>query len=346
MATQQNHGGVPFAIAHDMQHFRLLELPPEIVELLEAPNPPRLSIKSLPSSVASGTPASNPAYAVFCTPNASFQLRQVQTSNTLFITRPMLEAHGNEMPVPTTCAIATCSATLEMHPAHGSALAYLEDLLPLYDIIDGEVNAAANGKTKASIFPDVPLSDGEFERAWRETMAFEFDGSSWRPSANTLSHVWKSINAAALAEGVKLDSQFLTDDVTKAVAEEGYPTALAAAILQRLSNDDQDKEGPWSCLDRTKIVSFVGKVLLEAKRGAPPYLTAEFLDTWKDCVPEVCRKDAELKTIAGVYELPSTATIRLKQVASSATNAEASAPKGSTSSRKWHEKFGKTRQKK
>ena len=41
MATQQDEGGVPVAIAHEMQHFRLLELPPEIVALLEAPNPPR-----------------------------------------------------------------------------------------------------------------------------------------------------------------------------------------------------------------------------------------------------------------------------------------------------------------
>jgi hypothetical protein len=40
MATQQDEGGVPFSIAHDMQQFRLLELPQEIVELIESANPP------------------------------------------------------------------------------------------------------------------------------------------------------------------------------------------------------------------------------------------------------------------------------------------------------------------
>jgi hypothetical protein len=40
MATQQDEGGVPFSVAHEQQHFRLLELPPEIVELIDAPNPP------------------------------------------------------------------------------------------------------------------------------------------------------------------------------------------------------------------------------------------------------------------------------------------------------------------
>jgi hypothetical protein len=40
MATLQTDGGVPFAVAHDYQHFRLLELPPELVQLLEAPDAP------------------------------------------------------------------------------------------------------------------------------------------------------------------------------------------------------------------------------------------------------------------------------------------------------------------
>lgn len=40
MATQQNEGGVAFAVAHDFVNFRLLELPPELVPLLDTPNPP------------------------------------------------------------------------------------------------------------------------------------------------------------------------------------------------------------------------------------------------------------------------------------------------------------------
>jgi sister chromatid cohesion protein DCC1 len=303
---------------------------------------PSLSIKSQPPSSMSG-PTSQPAYAVLCTPNASFQLRQVQTSNNLFVTRPTLEAHGNEIPVPTTCAIASCSATLELHPSDGSAMAYFQDVLPLYDLVDGEVDAAGNGKCKDTIFPDIPLSEGQCEHGWRELMAFEFAGSSWRPSASTLSQVWKSINAAALAEGVKLDSQFLTDDVANAVAEEGFPASLAVAILQRLSTDDQERDGPWSCLDRNKTVAFVGKSLLGARRRGSDYLTADFLDAWKDCLPEMWRKDAELKAIAGVYNLPTSTTVGLKDSAVAAAKAEP--PKAAASSRKWHEKFGRTRQK-
>ena len=41
-ARHQGHGqpDVPVAIAHDLQPFRLLELPADLVELIESPNAP------------------------------------------------------------------------------------------------------------------------------------------------------------------------------------------------------------------------------------------------------------------------------------------------------------------
>ncbi|KAJ4301784.1 hypothetical protein N0V90_003878 [Kalmusia sp. IMI 367209] len=343
MATQQNEGGVPFAVAHELQTFRLLELPPEIVELIEAPNPPLLSIKSLPPA-ASGTPNGKPAYAVLCTPNKSFQIRQVQTSNSVFVTQPAYDAHGNEIPIPATCAIASCTATLELHPADASAATYLEDVLPVYDIINGEVDTTENGVGKTGIFAHVPLSLGQCQRGWEDIMAFELSGSSYRPSMNTLAQVWASINAAALAEGVKLDSQFLGTDIAKLVEEESYPAPLVLAIFRHLASIDQDTSGQWSCLDRLKTVSFVGKIFLQARRSSSEYLIVDFLDDWKDSLPEAWRGDAELKTIEGTYDLPSSTTIRAKSATTTPT-ARSAAPKTATAKGKWHEKFAKTRKK-
>ncbi|CAO2654880.1 Nn.00g116130.m01.CDS01 [Neocucurbitaria sp. VM-36] len=344
MATQQDEGGVPFSIAHELQHFRLLELPPEIVEVIDAPNPPRLSIKSHAPSPPSGAPNAKPAYAVLCTPNKTFQLRQVQTSNSLFVTQPALEPHGNEIPIPAACAIALCTATLELHPSTASAVTLLKEVLPVYDIVAGDVDATGNGRNKASVFDDVPLSEGECQTAWLELMAFELEENSYQPSANTLSQIWRSINAAALAEGVKLDSQFLTGDVTRAVAEEGHPPGLVEAIIARLSKDDSDSNGAWSSLDRAKTVMFAGKTLLEAKRGND-FLIADFTDTWEDLLPESWRKDAQFTAIEGVYEFPSETTIRAKGKAAATANGENTAASMKPSARKWHEKFGKTRKK-
>lgn len=295
----------------------------------------RLAIKSQAPSAASGTPA----YAVLCTPSKTFQLRQVQTSNSLFVTQPARDAHGNE-----TRAIASCTATLELVPSSDSAVAYLEQQLPVFDILDGLVDCASNAKSKAAIFASIPLSDAQCEQAWRELMAFETSGHSHRPSARALALVWKSLNTAALAEGVKLGSQFLAEDMVKALAEEQYPPELLASLFRRLATDDQDPNGPWSCLDRSKTVAFVGRTLLDARRGESDYLTADFLDAWRDCLPEAWSKDAELKAIDGAYHLTSASTIRLKGGAPAAAEANATpTAKAGGTARKWHEKFGKTR---
>ncbi|KAL6710087.1 hypothetical protein ACN47E_009878 [Coniothyrium glycines] len=346
MATQQDVGGVPFSVAHHFHPFRLLELPPEIVDLIDAPHPPHLTLKSHAPrpSAASGGPSAKPAYAVLCTPNKTFQLRQVQTSNSLFVTQPALETHGNAIPIPATCAIASCTATLELHPSTASAVASLREALPVYDIIAGDVDATSNGRSKASMLDDVPMSAGECQAAWIEAIAFEHEGSSYQPSPNALVQVWRSINAAALAEGIKLDSQFLTADLTRAAAEDGHPEALIEAILVYLAQATSDHTGPWSSLHRAKTVQFAGAQLLKAKRG-DDFLIADFTDTWEDRLPEAWRKDARLDVIEAQYEFPSNTTIRAKGKSMTGSNSEDPNTATKPSARKWHEKFGKTRKK-
>lgn len=281
---------------------------------------------------------------MLCTPTKSFQIRQVQTSNSVFVTQPTLAAHGNDIPSPTTCAIAACTATLELHPADASAVAHLEDALPVYDMAGGEVDTTHNGKTKAAAFADIPLSDGQCEHAWTELVAFESSGNSYRPSVNTLRQVWSSINAAALAEGMKLDSQFLGYDLAELVREEGYPTSLAQAIFGHLAVAGQDISGQWSCLDRRKVVSFVGRTLLQAKRGSAGHSIADFIEEWKDSLPESWREDADLQAIDGAYNNPTPVTIVAKTNSASAAP-ESVAPKATAAKGKWHERFAKSRNK-
>lgn len=282
---------------------------------------------------------------MLCTPTKTFHLRQVQTSNVLFVTQPASEHHGNDMPAPATCAIAACTATLELHPSDVSAATLLHEALPVYDIVAGDVDATPNGKTRDTIFEHVPVSEGQCMAAWRDLMAFEHAGSSYRPSANALNQVWRSINSAAFAEGFKLDSQYLVDHVANAAAEEGHPPALAEAILRYLASQDADADSSWSSLDRTKTVAFAGRILLEAKQGSSDFLIADFTDTWEDRLPEVWRKDAQLSAIQGLYEFPTKTTIRVKGKGDASTDASSSTTAAKPSARKWHEKFGKTRKK-
>ena len=278
---------------------------------------------------------------MLCTPSKTFQLRQVQTSNSLFVTQPAFDAHGNDLPLPSTRVIASCTATLELHPSDESAATYLVKQLPVFDLLDGVVESTSNRTPKSALFANIPLSDAQCDRAWDELVAFEAGGSSHRPSPRALALAWRSINTAALAEGVQLDSQFLTEDMLNSLSEDLFPPQLVASMFRRLGTDGQDPSGPWSCLDRSKTVAFVGKTLLEARRGESDYLTAAFLDAWKDSLPEAWGSDVDLKAIDGVYHLPSNSTIALKD--GSSTAAEASAAPAAKPRGKWHEKFAKTR---
>jgi sister chromatid cohesion protein DCC1 len=235
-------------------------------------------------------------------------------------------------------------ATRYLHPSTVSAVTLLREALPVYDIVAGDVDATSNGSSKASMIDDMPISDGECQTGWNELMAFEVEDGSYQPSPNALSQVWRSINAAALAEGAKLDKQFMTGDITRAVAEEGHPEGLVEAILAHLSTDDTDRSGPWSCLDRAKTVAFTGRTLLEAKRGAD-FRIADFIDTWEDRLPESWRKDAQLTVIEGFYEFPSDTTIKAKGKAAAAMSGDSAVASMKPSARKWHEKFAKTRKK-
>lgn len=280
---------------------------------------------------------------MLCTPAKTYQIRQVQTSNSLFVTQPSLDTHSNETPIPTTCAIASCTATLELHSADTSAVTYLESALPIYDLVGGEVDTTQNGRSKPHVFADIPLSDAQCEQGWTDLMAFELSGSSYRPSVNTLKQVWSSINAAALAENVKLDSQFLGYDLAELVAEEGYPAALALAVFKYLANPEQDPHGQWACLNRRKTVTHAGRTLLQARQNASEYLVVDFLEEWRDQLPEAWRNDAELSVIEGAYSMPTPTTISVHSTTT--TPANSAAPKATASKGKWHERFAKTRKK-
>ncbi|KUJ06840.1 uncharacterized protein LY89DRAFT_743478 [Mollisia scopiformis] len=81
MATQYAND-IPFSASHDQQAFKLLELPPELLSLLESEHPPTLTITS---SKATETTS---GYALLCHGDKKYQMRQKNTSNPIMILAP------------------------------------------------------------------------------------------------------------------------------------------------------------------------------------------------------------------------------------------------------------------
>ncbi|KAL2267283.1 hypothetical protein VTJ83DRAFT_4560 [Remersonia thermophila] len=95
MSSQDNQG-IPLVHAHDGRGYKLLELPPELLELLESQDPPTLTLHPSPTAALLKTPAGK-----------TYSLRQKNTSNALILLEP-------------TTITTTTGTTAGTSPAGGS----------------------------------------------------------------------------------------------------------------------------------------------------------------------------------------------------------------------------------
>ncbi|TVY21585.1 hypothetical protein LARI1_G000537 [Lachnellula arida] len=113
MSTQYDVD-IPFSANHNQQAFKLLELPPELLALLESDKPPAITITSSPAT------ATTPGYAILCSGAKKYQMRQKNTSNPIMILQPSTtfptEADDTAtfIPVPSITTISKIEDTIEL----------------------------------------------------------------------------------------------------------------------------------------------------------------------------------------------------------------------------------------
>ncbi|KAH8839109.1 hypothetical protein MCOR27_010474 [Pyricularia oryzae] len=111
--SSQTNKGIPFSHGLDGVGYKLLELPPELVTLLEGENPLSLKLKS------------SPAAALLEADGKTYSLRQKNTSNALIILRPVDEIAQDSNATSGVCtetgmrAIASVHETVELLPENG-----------------------------------------------------------------------------------------------------------------------------------------------------------------------------------------------------------------------------------
>lgn len=196
------------------------------------------------------------------------------------------------------------------------------------DVMD--VEGDSTSMTKDAVLNDIPMSPAECEQAWVELCAFvHTDGkktSCWRPSAKAKLEVWKKILEGSVIHGIELDKQFLVRDLWKAASddeddESPFHKDLFGAVVRRLA-DKQSLEGrkhgetELKCkytgvlsyepvysqltyglganFDKDVNVRWVAETYLEATAPNPATAISrtEFLNNWKDNLPEAWRSQA------------------------------------------------------
>ncbi|KAJ5740322.1 hypothetical protein N7493_000194 [Penicillium malachiteum] len=282
------------------------------------------------------------------------------------------ESGALNLPDDSVSAIAKCGSTLELHtPPDGfSAVPFLEKSLRLYDRRSEDVDedvmmeesdaiedmgATGMQKVREQICADVPVSAEQCEQGWVDICAF-VDAKSgltgWRPSARMRLNVWKRILDGTILQGIDLEKQFLVEDLWKSVLDddesEPFPRGLLEAVVRKLCTADERPALPdaikWASLERVECSSWVGETYLAvtAPTASSAIGRSEFLQAWKDCLPESWRGEASLSKLQnGVYQSPDPTTIffvepsQRQQVAKAAAGSAAAAKAKPT--RNWHE---------
>lgn len=208
-------------------------------------------MRSVASGLSDGS-ASAPANVVLCTDSQTYQVRQVQSSNSVFILQPSESREPPEddsIPPVSLSAIAQCVATLELIPATPSPIAFLTETLPIYsgpeaiagcDLAPITNTIPPEHRARQAICGDAPFSPTEFDTAWKNLCAFEFDNRAYLPTALSLASVWKSIISAETLRNASLEERFSPGTLRGAIEEDGHPSALFGAIMARLGSEKLD----------------------------------------------------------------------------------------------------------
>lgn len=108
MLSSQSVAGVPLNHAPSATTYKLLELPPDLLALLESDSPPALRLEPSPTAGLLKTPD-----------NKTWSLRQKNTSNALIL----LQASGTGQDPAALSTVATLHETVELVPEAESAAA-------------------------------------------------------------------------------------------------------------------------------------------------------------------------------------------------------------------------------
>ncbi|KAK5688500.1 hypothetical protein LTS10_000478 [Elasticomyces elasticus] len=345
MSTQPDDG-FTFSILPEEQreHFRLLELPPELLELVTSNTShtvlstriitdgnDRLQFKSADGQ-HTGKSGSVPE-AYICISDKTYKIRQVNSSNSVYICQPANNDDDNGLPQAGLQAIAQSSWTLELNQAQENfAIQHLKAMLPTYSSTGSYQSKDLASKQR--IFDNIPSSQAQCEQAWKDLACFELSDPQgcFLPSASVKVQVWRSMLDQAVASGVDLTGDLSQQqlDVINDPNEE-WPTEIGPALLNSILNGE-------GRVDESKCVTSAGVDLLAARLGVVQP-TAEFLAIWRNALPEKWRAEAKVEMLHRTeYRLgDSRKTIAYAGAKGTAAVADGDATTGAK--RKWHDKF-------
>lgn len=278
----------------------------------------RLQLKSSPAEAgrSNALAATKPQSAVLCTPSKTYNIAQVNTSNSVFVVCPAEPTSNGAR--EGLSADAQCRESLELQPSTGSAMPYLVDALQSYHApyeeqgytgFATEPRVPNSGRSKASVFSDIPFSEAECEEAWVALAAFEREGLCYRPTPRAVLELWRALLSGMIIRGDSFDGDCCEDDLWQFLVDDEFPRGMFSAVLSRMT-DETSLHGVLR-FKKEECVSWIGRLhLQDMGKGGQQFGIREFVHAWNEDLPEQWRGGA-LESI----KVPSLQYVPVKVIA-------------------------------
>ena len=317
---------------------------------------------------------SDSAYLHLVTLEKSFHVRQVSTSNSVYVSKlhedvakgqstadGSLDSHDKQALV----AVAKVPTVLELIPTKTDVEATLKKLLPAYDM--NPINGAGSyvhptriqkkWLTKTEVYANIPAPDSHVDAIYRRLFITEIaDLSLFLPSDAVLWAAWQSIAQTCVLAGVRIDrdDRRAIETAIETVGKDEVTAPLDAIIGSILSNNDL-----WTENGQIRVVTVLGwtRRWLRSTQDASDTVAA-FVTTWQSTLPEAWWEQAEefllqhCRVTANFDASTSNKLYRVEGREALVSDLEPADSAGSappaklvmvTGKRKWHEKFKESR---
>jgi sister chromatid cohesion protein DCC1 len=237
MATQSSLS-IPFAIARPQEQVRLLELPPELLELIETSKLDAeagrrlkaydvhlgglIQLKSAPVSSETGSILKpKEQYVHLCTPRHAWAIRQVSTSNSVHIlhhtanTIPSTDLNSTSISASTLLsAFAQPNSTLELLPVmcdRATIKAVIADQIPYYPY--PSQSPPPSSITEHELTSALPYPHSAVQRAKRASFLILGKPACYRATPELLLAAWKALFQYATSQGHDLATADMSEIV-------------------------------------------------------------------------------------------------------------------------------------
>lgn len=290
-------------------HYRLLRLTPDLEQALAEGT---LVFKS--SSI------SREPVLVGCTANKTYQLRQMNQSNTLLLARPFHDDDDDGLAeVDKSASLAsqldreTISRTPSSLLAFGAAHNFIEPVemtssllnsldIPLYHG-GGQISRTPVKMSLEDLRMTAPMSDAQFDHQWKMAGGFESSGIACLPADEFAQQILDEfLNECTVKRPREWFKTPVPDLFTSLDCDIDEPDQVQLAVTLKFASEN-------GILDARKIAQFYGSRTLYSLKFET-YPLPDFLSKWSHNIPVEVPFELTLDMLSGLHYCPTPTTIR------------------------------------